>query len=1026
MSTYLNKHITLDTLRKANSWLFKHSSAGIAANECTVSNPYLLYKWENIRLEDHLWKTSTINPNGHLISFLGAAKGTAKFSIPGNIMTRSEKLNYWQTYTDSTPYISLEDRTFNYTQSVDVFVNRVRVDKTKAYITVFDGSLDLYIPKSYFDANSDTNFLWVYVNQFETEDTFREYRLEIEEDNIRTIEIPLDDSIKGTQPENFYVYVNGYEQIYLSDYRTNFLNSGTSLRLIFDSISLNTGDVVVVTYEKDVRFMQVISSSDNIIHIPDDERDFVTEESFNPWYNTMDIPLQGWPICEYICDFVVNGWKVDPAEVTEIAPRFLKVPESVAPSDGSTVNRIQVKIKYPEPMAHMHPHPIFKNYIHQFIKYRNYSTYGPKEALFMENAPDWVANLEYPAVVDPIYGNYDPTNTAIELDEFLGNKIVDRINNDHCDNILSVLEQFEPYDIHQYYYGENLANYIREDTSVEGMGTLPTVFDSPKVVFSTMIADHIEDYEVLVFIDGYKIRRANVITTRTHNRVNAYVDADLVTSESRVVLWVIPVYNRDSKSTYITKENGTWNTPITFSIEEQNEIFGDIRNFPDDLYLRLTSDHFSYHGIDSSLYSVDIEPGEDNKLDVTITVDDSIGEDGDSIYIFNASITAYRVTEIFDESYVNSKQVSMTVREFDEDGVTQLRTIPKFNNYTIMVFLNGKFLYQDKDWVLIAARDNNSLTNISVRLLVDLEVGDYYEIYFTENYYQEIFSLSESNSAYGIIPLDGARLPYDYHYLDLYVNGKLIDHSNIQYLTSKLIRIRNEGVPLRNIRLYSKFHIGLHSLEDFIEAYEESEDKYFEWIKDEYLDDDNDKDIDDWYEDFTDEDDLDPNPPSDEEEDDETDIGDILEELLEDWDNEDKSEDSDGESYYYMPRVIDCNVFNIFEILSSRSVKYRDLIEIFYPEEEYSEGECDLILDMNITTSKYETYEFDADLYSKYDPSNVDHLTPIFMEHRTENEALSDQILNNELDNEAYYSYDLGMWIHPSEYHYIGELLGYK
>lgn len=1021
MASFINRFVTLDTLRRANSDIFKHSVVGIAANECTAANPYLLYRWEELNPSDYIVTKSFVNANGHIVSFLSSVRNYVKLHVPGNILTFKEKKVYWETYNDKTPYISLENRTNNYTQTLDVFVNRKRINKVNSYVTVMDGSLDLYVPRSYFNLDSTDNKVWIYVNQYELNDTFREYQTTIESDDVSYIDVPLDDSVVLRNIENFYIYKDGLEQTYITDYGLTFDDQTDTMRVTFSS-SLTSGDIITVKYEKDVRWMNVISNPDGLVYIPNESRDFVTDTSYSPYYNTSEIPLPDWPICEHICDIVVNGVKLATDEVKEIAPRLLQISDEFAPSSESNDNRIQIRMKYPEHLQIMHPHKRFTNYKHYFFKYRDYAKWNPREAYLSDESPSWLTESPYPPAVSAIYGIYDVNDTSTPLDEYLGNKIVDRIQNDHVDNVKAVLEQFEPYDVHNYIYGEELSNYIRDDTSIEGMGTSPVEFSSSKVVFTTMVDHRLEDYEVLVFVDGIKIPRSDVYTLQVHNRISAYIDADSITESSVVTLWVIPVFHRDSTFiTMATKENGTWNSSYTYTKTELEETFGLIREVPDDIMPLLKSDDFAYRAISEDLYDVEVVENESTgDVEVTFTIDDSLGEDGNQIVLCNASITAYFTGTFGDDG----REVRVHSIVKDEDG-NWVGIIPKFNNYTCLVFVNGKYMLEGEDYLRFESDGIDDVDNIILYIMGKLNADDRYEVYITENYYEEVFTADSINNAYGIILLENIRVPYDRDYLDLYINNKLIDRSYIEFLTSKIIRVRSQPVPFKDVRIYSKLSIGLHNLESFVEAFEESEDDYYEWVKEK----EEDGEIEEWYEGFKDPGDLDPNPEGEDDEEEDEDYDPLIEEIIKDWTKEDISTDSNDRDTYYLPRKIDCNVDNITEIIASRATRYKLLIAALYPEELYPDG-LTILFDCNETIDTEEsdddTLIFDGELYSRYDPANVEHLTNVINEHRVDEEVLSDQIINGELDNEAYYSHDIGMLIHHAEYKYVGELLGLK
>ena len=773
--------LSKNILQKSLYLMEENSYHNLCLMEKSVVNPFAYVYISDVDISKIF--NASYNKNAKYIYFTINDERYIKFQVNINLNSKADDIDRRHSRWDTTKYeidkakageksyleyITLEERGKMNRHTVEVYCNGYKIPDKNILITLFSGSIDLYIPARYINAHEEPSIALV-VNRYSVKDPYyNSYSNSIDSDLVK---IPFI-SGKAINLGGVRVYKNGL---------------------------LATG----WTYDEENETMD-ISSLD--IHLGD-EVEFIYHAYNQSSYHgtlvnkviTFDKELlKDKPIFADIVETYINGVRQFPKDITNVSPR------NIALNNFQKDDIVDYYLVYDETF------PEERNkYIDDLTRFFSYKH---DDASLIINGeyegylPEYIKHIKFPPDIIKVM-NEDIHKTSSTLREFLETKTKEYIAQ-NPEFFKYLLRNLSKNDYERYYDYEYIQNHIRTSTQQDIADLDYQTFDEPMVVFSFTSDSAIKKELFILSIDG-KVEDTENSSLYFYNRnkVYLYIPLRFFNPDMNIArILHFPVFNTAYKYIDVTSD--------VIQINKKSSVLGVIQNI-NDLFIMKKSDN-------GYLANINISREEDDNY-ITITINDY---DANEEYIlYNASITDHIQYVVQAEDIEDKKPLKIPY-----DKLFKGNYYPMMSFYSPVVIRNNKLLTKGTEY-LVLSQFNNPTRNIAeITFGINCSVGDVIDIYYTECYYESMGGIDYINNDYGIIYFENLLVPFDSGYLDLYVNGRIVDPANIEVISTNMIRVSNVD-NLINVGIRSKLNVPINVLKDYTNTFINNPSLWDEYIR---------------------------------------------------------------------------------------------------------------------------------------------------------------------------------------------------
>lgn len=728
-----------------------------------------------------------------------------------------------------TPILeSLKNRGSSRKKSFHVFVNGLKVPDEQAFVFASQKATELYLSSNWFidEQNGspypnniacvDKDFRNIPYNNFYREGVTSSY----------IVGIPLTTTVNGVTkrivPSNTLlnnknivnVWVNN-KHVSSDKYEINTISGSTTFDIRFLEPPASGGYSLEVIIDPTIlgRYSENMTDNNNktLVYLPKNADEIKADSSI--FVHMTDVYVGGLRICH---DYLVQKTH---RHILVNKPLWMSLDTSeteIVLSDKSEVDTSMAQ------------------YINDFMEYEKWGSDedNAKAILDMDSnlivSPSFVssARMVYPPSEDVYYK-------------------LDTMVNTHLPNDTKALKMLEE----NSHYLKNLLKYyaIKEESYTERM----YVDSTPSTANIILDLDNSDKYNVEsrmmeVHTNGLKIPSGNTSLITKYNTDMISIPRNLIGND--LIMYRYPSMNNKQKylklSAAIFADNlNQWVTldpNVDFSIE------GDIGDFNADelsvftiadrntdtshLFLNFTGGTTYYKIVENqgmSQYLLRSDPLDSTKLQMKIPTGSSIST-SDTLYITNPKFHGCNTYKIVDmDEYSTSRILLNTVVNGDIVPLV-------IGDYLIKVYKNGTLMLPEIDWFISTPTDLPNTTSSTLVFKTIIEDTDIIEVEYTgikNKYLASYISVPKSNK-YGFIFFDKLQIPFSLDYMDLYVNGRKLNDSDIVVYSDRLIRVNeNTSLPFYDIVLCTRFKIDYENFTPFIEKANENICDFDEYIK---------------------------------------------------------------------------------------------------------------------------------------------------------------------------------------------------
>lgn len=777
--------VNMNLLRDSLLTMETNSYQNLCLLESSTVNPFATLLYEDIDI-NNIFKEG-FNKNAKYVFFNHDDIKYIKFSLPINLNNKDD-IKERKNDKHNLKYTTLEERTKLNRDSIELYLDGLKVPDCKVLITIYSAAIDVYIPSKYF--LSEQPKLGIIVNRFNkkvinyteyhSNSLYRSYNLL----NLKGMDFKV---------ENFRIYKNGYLVSSRVAEIKKFISDESSkknyINITFSSDIQETDEIEFIYRHDTILKREELEKPNKIIGF---DKDF----------------LPNLPIRYDILEVYDNGKRLFNKDLTEITPRHVaindyKTKDTVVTYVVYNGDAITSKNKYIDDIT-------------QFFNFRHEEASDILLGNYKGYVPDYIKYIKFPPeIIKVLNTNYIKKDNSFQEYTYKSIKEYIKMN---VENFKYLLNNFSYSD--EYYFNyENLDDYERLDTSKDS-GINSYTFENPRIVFVINVQTT-DKYKILFFSGNKKIPDENLYITRLRNKIFIYIERKYVENSESLHCLAIPQYN-----IYRSKEFSGVN-----EIEFKDTLFGKIREL-DDLIL------MKRDGNGNILYYDGKVIYKDNKIIVS-----NLNKD-DTYTLYNASFHSYTTYDLTEED-VNNETFSIKLDTYDKERGVYL---PKLSNYSYFLFADGRRLIEDLDYIILSQNKRKDRNMCEVLFKTRFKEGTHIEVYFTEVYNQELGTVEYVNNKYGIVYFSDLIVPFDSGYLSLYVNGKLIPDDDIEVISSNIIKIYNVD-NLIDISVKSKLNIPIKLLDEYTNTFVQNPSAWNEYIKKYWY---NEGKIDDFYEDWKD------------------------------------------------------------------------------------------------------------------------------------------------------------------------------
>ena len=759
----INKNI----LRKSLLEMEENSYKNLCIVEDATVNPFAYVYIKDI--DTSLEFKSGFNKNGKWVYFTLNKEDYVKFSLSINLNNKQDMIDRKNGIVISPKFITLKERSNMNRNTLEVYVDGLKIPDNKVLITLLQGSTDLYVPISYINKykESDEPIIQLVLNKFTNDKPYyNSYSNKVTSNTVKLPFIPK--TLK--RKKDVRIYKNGY----ILD---NFIINGDIIRMKENILS--NGDEYEFIYRHDTEYNVVSEVHKNIISFPKNV-------------------LKDKPV--YIDNYegYINGRRQFPKDLVNKTSRHIFL------NNYQEGDEVVSYIRFSDKALSSKNH--FIDDITRFFDFYHKDAADIILGEYKGFLPEYIENMKFPEEVIKVI-DQDRNKFQQTLQEFTEESIKKYIIQ-NPENFKYFLNNMVQRGNHYSFYYDDFYNYTRNDTYSE-MGQFNFhKFSQEQLVFHMKKTSEADDYMVIFIVDGKKLGKNEITIFPYRNSIYAYVNKKFFKEDSVIESFVFPIFNGKANR-------------FVFSLNEAiipKKKFGYVQSI-DDLLIMKRSE-LGWVAIDNK-YS--IKDSGDNYI---FTIDEDIYNEEDEYLVYNSSFSLVHT------HYVSEDEVEQghpTKVKFDLYNKDDCCYYPMTSFYSPIIFVNDKMMIEDLDYKVITQyyRDNRNIAQVFFKKKV--EVGDRVDIYYTETFYEELGSVEYVDSEYGVVYFKNLKVPFDSGYIDVYVDGILIDPSQIEVISTNIIKI-NGVKNLIDIRLHSKLSVPLTSIKKYTEYFLNNPSTWNEYI----------------------------------------------------------------------------------------------------------------------------------------------------------------------------------------------------
>lgn len=770
--------------RKSLLEIEENSYNNLCLLENSTSNPFAYIYFDDVDINKVFHHS--YNKNAKYIYFTINDIKYLRLQIAVNLNTTSDIIDRKNKILLDQKYMNLRERGLMNRNSLEVYANGLKIPDSKILITIFQGSVDVYVPVSYLN-NEESNNLTFVLNKYNNNKRYYNEFLNNSEINLNSIKT----NEKNFSKKNIRIYKNGY-------LTTNYTIFSNFIRIN----DYRNNDNIEFCYVDDTIYAESLVMRNKYLIFPKKL-------------------LENKPISVDICEFYLNGARQFPRKMKNETPRNISL-SNFSETNNNFIGFIRTNEKI-----------YSKNhYIDDLTQYFNFKYDDALSILDKtysgSDVPDYIQNINFPPEVIKVI-NEDRTKFGLNFDDFITKKIKDYIaQNPEFYKIL--LNNYSSNNSCHYFNYYDLSQFIRTSTEPDLGRYMYQSFEKQKLVF---IFNKQYENEKYIFLSGNKKiedKELFIITYKNKNYI--YIDVELFDPNEKILAYVYPVYNTEYK--YFIFSLGE---DETLGIIEK-ESLGIVQNKRDLLVMEKTS-------VSSSIHHPVIENRfKKCKSNYFIDEDDNNYfihnlEPNKTYIIYNCSFTmndSYTITED-DIDYCNREKIlpRININKEERNDPRYFTSFPRISYYNPFVFKNGIRLIEGLDYEIIGQYHNPERTKAEIFFKIPCEVGDLIEYQFIEgNNVERIASVDFINNHYGVIYFEKMEVPFDSGYLNLFINGKLVDPENIETISTNIIKVNNIS-PINDIYVESSLSVPLSDFKEFSDVFINNPSLWHEFIKNYYI-----------------------------------------------------------------------------------------------------------------------------------------------------------------------------------------------
>ena len=787
--------------RRALNRMFSESYNNLCSLENAEVNPHSYYSFNVGPKQARIYRPSA-NRNGKTVKLpVPLSRKYLKFALPLNIFCEKDKQDK-RNKVATKPVLSVAERSSLNRTSLEVFADNFKVPDTECFITVMDGSTDVYVPAKYFEENG--SMLDIIVRRYNKNEIYVNCTITgvsslpdvislcgcstLSQGPVRMI------SSCGAEnmtigPDDFRIYKNGL-LLQPDQYKLTPIIDYTIISLTLTT-ELIKSDTIEICVEPDTTYhVDKISITSPIVTFPEDVLPFLL------------------PISPGICDIYIEGKRAFAKDIQVLSPRVFKLKESVYLENA----RLSVFMNYTGKLI-----PDNFDFKEDTSRYLHCITEQEKMDIFLNNKyPDtgleWVTKAVFPGekIIDET-----KFNSKESYEKYLDDSIKAYLD-ENAHNIIPLMSQFslrtdETRVCDQKYIKDHTRTSTAEELGKISYGDSTFVtFDGQtfleEMVLFTTPKKHDTAEEILFEINDVKVKRSLAKVINSGNMFYIYVPKSLFPKQGsfKVDIKHAPVYNKDKKC-YSIHVNNHFLATGSAAIDE--DAFGNVQNLSDIYVYKKTKDGYSLVKENETVYTLKFCTPESGKPYILFTL--MFPSEGDDYLLVNTSFFDYRL---------------LTVGPNDIDWITMDDELsrPSCSRYGLLVYVNGKLQAENNDYFLTSQLTHTSLHSGRIVFRNRPSVNDTVELYFVEEPKVRFSKCKVLNLPYDVVYIKNLEAGFSKEYMDLYINNVKIPEDRIVEIALNLVLIKDMPIhrPYATAFVKSRLSRPVTNIYDYIQYYQ--------------------------------------------------------------------------------------------------------------------------------------------------------------------------------------------------------------
>ena len=776
--------------------MHKYSYNYICAKENLSTAPLAYYHYNVGLKSNHIYNPKEPNRNGKYITLpVPRTLKYMKFSLALNIYTnednkdrRANKLNL--------KIQSLAERSALNRTSFEVYVDNLKVPDTEVYVTIMNGTTDVYVPASYYEING--SYMDLIVRKYNKDEPYMNYVLTgyndisdrvtiditgatIQNGNGQENTTKISEVNYQIREEDLRIYRNG-KFLQPSYYELKFLENNRLTLIMKNNEAIYPSDIFEFHIEPHTSYIShSMSISSPIIKFPRDV-------------------LPGLPIAPGLCDMYIDGQRLFDRDIEVVSPRIYRIKDTIYRDDVRLSVLMNANLDKIKPFDYMEDTSRYfmtlgEDYIEDIIL----------DDIYPDTGLEWLKTSSFPEKIE--YNNAKGLITKPSIDEYTDD-IIKKYIDQNGHNIIPLVGEFSEDTIEEYTFDQTyVADSIRLNTNKElgsvtyrddvfvsnldtsessyetEFGTFKSAsFGEEMVVFKTRRFFDTPDEDLMIFINGIKINKVDIPIIKFKNNCWFYVPKRMIPTANnfRVTIKHVPIYN--SAECLVLLEMDEVKVYDNVYYLDPNQ-FGSIQELSD-IYV------YKIGNIGCKL----LDPVSDYRL----TFNKELGLNGTIELRFNESFKKsisdrYYITNI---SYYNYSQFTGNDENnmalvLDQYDIAYNCYRPKASHYNYMIFRNGILLVENVDYYITGPITSKMLYQTRIVFKNRGEDGDFIEVYTIEEPRMKFGTCKLLDLPYNVIYLKNSILGFHNSYSELIINDMIVPKENIKMIGLNMLLVKD-------------------------------------------------------------------------------------------------------------------------------------------------------------------------------------------------------------------------------------------